>query len=86
MSRYPTLRERGARFTYREGSGWNWRIEVLSGDIDATDLDDEEFRILVRSVIERQADLKTIQEDTGLSAQAAICEAIEDKAERIRRK
>lgn len=35
---------------------------------------------------ERQADLKTIQQDTGLSAQASICKAIEDKAERIRRK
>jgi len=35
---------------------------------------------------ERQADLKTIQETTGLSAQASICKAIEDKAERIRRK
>lgn len=32
------------------------------------------------------ADLKTIQQDTGLSAQASICKAIEDKAERIRRK
>lgn len=45
---------------------------------------DKEIRIWLSP--ERQADLKTIQQDTGLSAQASICKAIEDKAERIRRK
>lgn len=47
---------------------------------------DGEKRFEVWLSPERQADLKTIQQDTGLSAQASICKAIEDKAERIRRK
>lgn len=80
------LEDVGFRFSYRPGGGWNWRQEVLSGDIDATNMTDAEFEELVRSIDERQADLKTIQQDTGLSVRAAIGGAIEDKAERIRRK
>lgn len=47
---------------------------------------DGEKRFEVWLSPERQANLKTIQEDTVLSAQAAICKAIEDKAERVRGK
>lgn len=38
-----TLSDQGFRFTYRQGSGWSWRQEVLEGDIDATDMTEDEF-------------------------------------------
>jgi len=38
-----TLAEQGFRFTYRPGSGWNWRQEVIEGDLDATDMTEAEF-------------------------------------------
>lgn len=42
------LLKAGFRFTYRPGGGWNWRPEVLSGDLDATDMTGKEFEAAVR--------------------------------------
>lgn len=44
-----TLPEAGFRFTHRPGSGWQWRQEVVPGDLDATDMSGLEFEEAVRN-------------------------------------
>ena len=43
-----TLPEAGFRFTHRPGEGWQWRQEVLPGDIDATDMTGPDFEEAVK--------------------------------------
>jgi hypothetical protein len=42
------LADQGFRFTFRPGAGWNWRQDVAAGDVDATDMTEEEFVQAVR--------------------------------------
>lgn len=44
-----TLPDAGFRFTFKTDGGWNWRLEVEPGDVDATDMTPEQFEEAVRA-------------------------------------
>lgn len=52
MTKIIDLKAQGFRFTFRAGSGWNWRhpAELQPTDIDATDMKDEELVPLAKNL------------------------------------